>query len=167
MTTPLLSHYKDLGITITANGTKLRLTGAESVITQDIKTEIRNRRVCIFSELSILSELLSRSGKGLPAPAPSGPVVIEPIRTFEPIGIPIEGRLDPLLVGWIERANNSQSLADLETCLMEFSKGSWCLVHRANMSNAYTEHAKVLIDQEQADKYHLLETLAYWVWHHG
>jgi hypothetical protein len=58
----------------------------------------------------------------------------------------------------------SRNLNELESRLKDFSRHSWTLCDRANMSNAYTPVALKLISEEQADKFATLENLANLCW---
>ena len=159
--TPLLDLYQSLGIEITANGDKLRLNGLESALTPEIQIEIRNQRVCIFSELSIYNEKLSRCKQM------SSLVGYTCSESFEQVGLGEQGVMNsdnPKLTPWLTRATECNTLSELENMLKEFCQGTWTILDRAALSNAYTLVALKLIERENASKAIMLEHLASLVW---
>lgn len=80
----LVSYYQSLGITIRANGDKLRLEAPESVLTPEIQAQIKQQRAQIISELSLSSEPLTQSLKSKPGGAYIGSLHNDPIVSNDP-----------------------------------------------------------------------------------
>ena len=68
------------------------------------------------------------------------------------------------LTDYQQKGRAARSLAGLFAVLKDFSQHTWSLCQQSDMSAAYTSTALRLIESEQADKWQVLEDLAFLCW---